>query len=120
MTTRATRHATSSGIEALGDRDLMKQLVQEALQECLAAELPEALGAKSGERTVNRLGYRAGSDSRDWSPALASSRCGCRKTARGGFRRSCLPACPLPACGEGLGERGAVCAGVDPNGEGDY
>ena len=51
MTTRATRRATSSGIESLvgGDRDLMTQLVQEAVQECLAAEMTESLGAESGE-----------------------------------------------------------------------
>ena len=53
MTTRAKRSATSSGIEALvaGDRDVMKPLMQEALQEFLEAEMSEALGAASGERT---------------------------------------------------------------------
>ena len=66
MTTRAKRGAKSSGVEALvsRDRDLMKRLVQEALQECLEAEMTEALGAESGERTAGRLGYRAGYYSR--------------------------------------------------------
>ena len=66
MTTRAKRSAKSSGIEALvgGDRDVMKQLVQEALQELLEAEMTEALGAGPGERTADRLGYRAGYYSR--------------------------------------------------------
>lgn len=66
MTTRAKRSAKSSGIEGLvsRDRNLMKQLVQEALQESLAVEITEALGAESVERTADRLGYRAGSDSR--------------------------------------------------------
>ena len=47
MTTRAKRSAKSSGIEAVvgRERDLMKQLVQEALQECLETEITEALGA---------------------------------------------------------------------------
>ena len=66
MTTRAQRSARSSGIEALVglDRDLLKQLVQEALQECLEAEMTEALGAESRARTASRLGYRAGYYSR--------------------------------------------------------
>ena len=38
------------------DRDLMKQLVQEVFQECLEAEMPEALGVESGKRVAGRLG----------------------------------------------------------------
>ena len=55
MTTRAKRSAKSSGIEALvaGDGDVMKALMQEALQEFLEAEMREALGAASGERTAS-------------------------------------------------------------------
>ena len=49
MTTRAKRTAKSSGLEALvgRDRDALKQLVQ------------AALGAGPGDRTANRLRYRA-------------------------------------------------------------
>ena len=45
MTTRAKGSAKSSGIEAPvgGDRDLLKQLMREALQEVLEAEMREAL-----------------------------------------------------------------------------
>ena len=66
MTTRAKRSAKSSGIEALGggDRDVLKQMVQEAPPEILEAEMTETLGAGPGERTANRLGYRAGYYSR--------------------------------------------------------
>ena len=66
MTTRAKRSAKPLKIEALlgNDREPMKQLVQEALQACLEAELTEALGAESGEQTAGRLGYRAGYYSR--------------------------------------------------------
>ena len=45
MTTRAKRSAKSSGIEALvdGDRDLLKQLMRESLQNILEAEMCELL-----------------------------------------------------------------------------
>ena len=39
---------------------MVKQLMQEALQEFLEAEMAEALGAGPGERTASRQGYRAG------------------------------------------------------------
>jgi len=42
------------------DTDLIKGLVKEALQNILEAEMTEFLGARPGERTSNRLGYRAG------------------------------------------------------------
>ena len=46
------------------DRDLLKSLIQEALQEVLEAEMDETLQAGKGERTPNRLGYRSGHYSR--------------------------------------------------------
>jgi putative transposase len=42
------------------DRDLLKAIVEEALQQVLEAEMDEALQASKGERTAGRLGYRAG------------------------------------------------------------
>src|ERR1700752_4023951 len=42
------------------DRDLLKGLIQEALQPVLEAEMEEALQAEKGERTAGRLGYRSG------------------------------------------------------------
>lgn len=61
MTTRKSK-AKLSSVEALvaGDRDLMKSLLKEALQEVLESEMTEHLGAKPGERTEGRNGYRAG------------------------------------------------------------
>lgn len=56
-------HTSEAGVvEGLigGDRDLMKALMKEALQEVLEAEMSEFLGAESGERTEARRGYRAG------------------------------------------------------------
>jgi transposase-like protein len=48
-------------VEAVaGDRDLMKALMKEALQEVLEGEMTEFLGAEPGERTEARNGYRAG------------------------------------------------------------
>lgn len=40
-----------------GDRDLMKSLLKEALQEVLEGELTEFLGASPSERTEGRQGY---------------------------------------------------------------
>jgi putative transposase len=53
-------------VEALvaGERELMKALMKEALQEVLDAEMTEFLGAGPGERTEERTGYRAGYYSR--------------------------------------------------------
>jgi hypothetical protein len=65
MTTK--EHKTKlSLVETLvtGDRDLMKGLIREALQEVLEGEMTEFLGAGLGERTKSRTGYRAGYYSR--------------------------------------------------------
>ena len=42
------------------DRDLLRTIVEETLQQVLEAEMDEALQASKGERTAGRLGYRAG------------------------------------------------------------
>ena len=66
MTTRTKRSAKSSRIEALvgDDRELLKSLLKESLQEVLEAEMTEAVGAGPGERTTDRVGYRSGYYSR--------------------------------------------------------
>ena len=66
MTTRSKRSAKSSGIEAVigQDGEMLRRLMQEALQQVLEAEMTEAVGAAPGERTAGRLGYRAGYYSR--------------------------------------------------------
>ena len=43
------------------DREFVREIMRAALQEILEAEMTEALGAEKNERTVTRLGYRAGS-----------------------------------------------------------
>ena len=42
------------------DRDLLKTIVEETLQQVLEAEMEEALQAGKSERTASRLGYRSG------------------------------------------------------------
>lgn len=44
----------------LEDRDFLKEIVQEVLQQILETEMEESLRAAKGERTPQRLGYRAG------------------------------------------------------------
>src|SRR5665647_532047 len=60
--TTSKHKAKSKPVEALvaGDRDLMKSLLKEALQEVLEGEMTEFLGASPSERTEGRQGYRAG------------------------------------------------------------
>lgn len=61
MTTNKKLTALSTAEAAVcADRDLMKELVRESLQQILEAEMTEHLGAGPGERKLDRLGYRAG------------------------------------------------------------
>ena len=45
----------------LADPDGLREVVRAVMQEVLEAEMTDALGAEKGERTPERLGYRAGS-----------------------------------------------------------
>jgi transposase-like protein len=65
MTTRAKRSAKSVQIEALlgGDRELLKGLVKESLQEVLEGEMTETLGA--GARAVNSTERRRRPESQE-------------------------------------------------------
>ncbi len=60
MTTKKRNTKLSAREEVAGDRDLMKALMKEALQEVLEGEMTEFLGAAPSERTEGRQGYRAG------------------------------------------------------------
>jgi putative transposase len=59
--TKSKEHKTKlSAVEAVaGDRDRIKALMKEALQEVLEGEMSEFLGAAPGQRTERRTGYRA-------------------------------------------------------------
>ena len=61
MTERKLK-AVRPRLEALvaQDRDLLKALVKEALDQILQAEMTDFLGAAPGQRSPSRLGYRAG------------------------------------------------------------
>ena len=58
--TMKERNTKLSAEAVAGDRDLIKALMKEALQEVLEGEMTDFLGAASGERTESRSGYRAG------------------------------------------------------------
>lgn len=61
MTTTKGNTLVASAKELIsGDRDLMKGLMKEALQEVLAGEMSEFLGAGPSERSEGRNGYRSG------------------------------------------------------------
>lgn len=61
MTVRKLK-AVPSRLEALvaQDKDLLKALVREALEQILQTEMTDFLGAAPGERSEGRSGYRAG------------------------------------------------------------
>ena len=59
--TMKERNTKLSSVKAVaGDRDQIKALMKEALQEVLEGEMTEFLCAEPGERTEARSGYRAG------------------------------------------------------------
>jgi len=60
-----TRKSSSKSVEELKvmlneEEDLLRPIVQIAVQEFLEAEMKEALGVGKGERSTERLGYRSG------------------------------------------------------------
>ena len=57
--TTSKRNTKSSAVEAVaGDRDLLKALMKEALQEVLEGEMTVFLGAKPGAPTQARNGHQ--------------------------------------------------------------
>jgi putative transposase len=61
MTRKNSMNTVSKLKAAIGeDQDLIRGIVQIAVQEFLEAEMDQALGAAKGERTDGRLGYRSG------------------------------------------------------------
>jgi transposase-like protein len=61
MTQKDSKNTVSKLKAVIGeDQDLIRGIVQIAVQEFLEAEMNEALGAAKGERSEGRLGYRSG------------------------------------------------------------
>ena len=61
MTRKQSKAAVTEFKEVLAsDRDFLRPLVEEIVQQVLEAEMEEAVGAQKGERTATRLGYRSG------------------------------------------------------------
>ena len=60
--TRAESTSARANLKALmaEDKDFLKQIVRETMQQLLEAEMIDTVGAGPGERTESRLGYRAG------------------------------------------------------------
>jgi putative transposase len=65
MTREKSRTTASELKELLGkDKEFLRPLIEEVVQQVLEAEMDEALCAGKGERTASRLGYRSGYYSR--------------------------------------------------------
>jgi transposase-like protein len=61
MTRKKNKNTVSELKAIIGqDDDLIRAIVQMAVQEFLEAEMNEALGATKSERSEGRLGYRSG------------------------------------------------------------
>lgn len=61
MTRKQSKTTVSELKELLTkDKDFLRPLVEEVVQQVLEAEMDEAVGAQKGERTANRQGYRSG------------------------------------------------------------
>jgi len=62
MTTKKKTTAASASFASLmsADRDLLKDLFTEVLEQILESDMTETLGASRSERTADRLGYRSG------------------------------------------------------------
>ena len=60
MTVRKLKAVPSSVEVVAKDKDLLKALVKEALEQILQTEMTDFLGAGPGERSEGRSGYRAG------------------------------------------------------------
>ncbi len=94
MTPRKSK--TQQGRERLselpaGDQEFMKSAVREALEEVLAAEMEQALGAAKSERSSERLGYRSGyyrraADHTHWQARVAGAARSARAIPDRGFR----------------------------------
>ena len=89
MTTRHRNTKLSAEEAVAGDRDLLKGLMKEALQEVLEGEMSEFLGAAPGERTAARSGYRAGYYSRSLVRGSANWNCAYHGIAAANSRRPC-------------------------------
>jgi putative transposase len=65
MTRKQSKTSVAELKELLAkEKDFLRPLVEEVVQQVLEAEMEEAIGAQKGERTANRLGYRSGYYSR--------------------------------------------------------
>ena len=74
------------------DRDLLKSLAEQALNQVLQAEMSEFLGAAPGERSDARSGYRAGYYSRGLITRIGKIELRVPRDRQGEFRRRCLSA----------------------------
>ncbi len=64
--TRKKSNRTLQEIKAMiaGDGEFLRPMVKAVIQECLEAEMAQAVGAEKGERAEGRLSYRSGYYSR--------------------------------------------------------
>ena len=103
MTERKLK-AVRPRLEALvaQDRDLLKALVKEALDQILQGEMTEFLGAGPGERNATRVGYRAGYYERGLVTRVGKIELRIPRDRSGEFSTSlsrgtrCLVASPIP------------------------
>src|SRR6476659_11055734 len=122
MTERKLK-AVRPRLEALvaQDRDLLKALVKEALDQILQAEMTDFLGAAPGERSPSRLRYRAGYYERGADHAGGQDRAACAARAQWRVLDVVVRTLSTQREGIGFGFGGDVRAGcIHAQGESDH
>jgi len=80
MTRSENKPSIAAVKELMGtNRDALREIVQDLLQELLEGEMTEALGASKSERSDGRIGYRSGYLTRSAEEILAAVERFCQK-----------------------------------------
>lgn len=118
--TQSKSRAAGGNLKALmsEDKDFLQEIVREAMQQILEAEMTDVLAAEPGERTEARLGYRAGHYPRTLITRVGKLELRVPRDRDGRFSNRALRT--VSALGEGsrLCACGDVCPrGLHPQGE---
>ena len=117
----ATRGTADLKALVASDPDFVRTLMRTALQEVLEAEMTETVGAAKGERTEDRLGYRAGYYGRTLVTRVGKLELRVPQDRDGSVLDRAVRALPALRAGLGRGPgRDVRAGGLDAEGQGDH